>query len=87
MIACSKRFIHCVNLLLTSSDVEVDASRCHGIRALMDASSSGSVECVQSLLRAGADVNKICEDDWSALMYATAGMRTAPGYFSGQEPM
>ena len=71
MITCSKRFIHCVNFLLTSSDVEVDASHCHGITALMDASSSGSVKCIQSLLRAGADVNKICEDGWSALMYAS----------------
>ena len=62
MIACSKCFIHCVNFLLTSSDVKVDASHCHGITALMDASFSGNVKCVQSLLCTGADVNKICED-------------------------
>ena len=71
MIACSNRFIHCVNFLLTSSDIKVDASRCHGITALMDASSSASIKCIQSLLHAGADVNKICEDGWSALMYAS----------------
>ena len=59
-----------------NKSVEVKSKTDEGATALMIASYKGSVDTVNALIQAKADVNVQSENGWTALMYAVCGGHT-----------
>ena len=62
----------CVNLLLNTTGIDVNAGDKNGVTPLINAARNRHIDCLTSLLRAGADVNKTDNTGLSALNSATS---------------
>ena len=70
---CRNEHTQCINLLLNTKAIDVNAVDQHGVTPLISAARNRHVDCLISLLRAGADVNKTDCFGYSALN--TAALR------------
>ena len=67
----AKEHKECINLLLNTPNIDVNAVDKHGVTPLISAARNGHVDCLTSILRAGADVNKTDYAGNSALFLAS----------------
>ena len=72
--------------LLLDAGAEVDAGDFSGATALMDAAEAGSAECVELLLRAGADPAMTCKGQTASALAARHGHHALAAYLASRGP-